>query len=471
MRPRFRFAAKGGALRNESGSAEQVGQADVPLRGACVPQQAFDVALYPPQVGHGRQVEMGLPRALDALHHVAEGHSRNVAGRGEGHPAVVLAVAHLDEQSGGHELVEYVGDDSERQVQPLADLLRRGRPARMAEAAHDDRHGGEQDFAALVGAHVHRGALLLVARNVLIGEREVAAPEQDLPRGVEPQQQQGQGGEAAVDDVVGGHQPLEVEIAPLEEQKGRAGDDARLQSARQTHLGVGDHVVEEGEHAPCDGHRGHARQQQGAPSVVEAEELAGVAAQGAHDDPQQRHDHDDGDVGRELAQDAPLVFHLPDVVEGVLDRPADARYRDEEQHQGDGRHDPSLGTGQGVFGEGHQVVDDLGALREEAVEVLQQRIRAAESLHDGENHRGDRHQRGECVEGQGGASHEGVVLLQTAPGVEQQVALPGEPAAHGVAADEDAGDLLSETVEEGGGGHGGRGFRPGGRPTDRRPCG
>ena len=225
---------------------------------------------------------------------------------------------------------------------------------------------------------------------------------------------------------------MQVDVAPLEAEEDRPGDDARHQGAAQAHPGVGDNHVEEGEHHPDHHHREEPREQGVAPSVVLAEQLAGVVAHGVGQDPEDRHDHHHGNVVGVLARDAALDLHLPDVVEGALDRGEDADHRPEEHHQRHGGHDATLCAGQRLFGEGDDVVDRLGALREEGIEVFGQLVREAEALHDGEDHRDDGDQRHERIEGQRRAADGGPVLQQPARRVEQQPVLLDEPPHDGI---------------------------------------
>ena len=298
---------------------------------------------------------------------------------------------------------------------------------------HDDQHGREQDFAPLVVAHEQRLALLVEPFDVLVGERQFAAEEEDLPRGLQPDEEERQRGEAAVDGVVGGHPPLEVNVAPLEQEEDRARDDSGHQGAADADLRVGDHQIEQREHAPDDHHRRQMRQQAEVPAVVESQQPFGVVGHGVGHDPEHRDDHHHGDVVGPLARDAALDLHFPDVVEGALDRPEDADHGPEEHHEGHGGHHAALRAAEGVLGEIDDVAHDLGVLREERVEVLHQSVRQAEALDHGEHYGGDRHERHERIEGQRRAAHERPVLLQPPRRVEEQLVLLHEPPHDGVA--------------------------------------
>ena len=312
--------------------------------------------------------------------------------RSEGRFPLAVAAAHGDQLPGLHELEQHVVDDARGQVEAFADLVRRQRPAPVAEIPHDGEHHREQHLAPLVVADQERFALLAETRDILIGERQLAAEKEYLPRGLHPDQQQRQGRETAVDGVVRGHPPLHVDVAPLEEQKNRPGDDAGHQGAAETHSGVGYDDVEEGEHHPDDDHRGKVRQQVEIPAVVESEQLLGIVAHGVGHDPEDRHDHHHGDVVGPLAGDAALDLDLPDVVEGAFDRPEDPDHGPEKHDQRHGGHHAALRTCQGVFGEVDDVVDNVGVSGEETVEVFDQSVGQPESFHHGEYHRENRHQ-------------------------------------------------------------------------------
>ena len=353
--------------------------------------------------------------------------------RSEGRFPLAVAAAHGDQLPGLHELEQHVVDDARGQVEAFADLVRRQRPAPVAEIPHDGEHHREQHLAPLVVADQERFALLAETRDILIGERQLAAEKEYLPRGLHPDQQQRQGREPAVDGVVRGHPPLHVDVAPLEEQKNRPGDDAGHQGAAETHSGVGYDDVEEGEHHPDDDHRGKVRQQVEIPAVVESEQLLGIVAHGVGHDPEDRHDHHHGDVVGPLAGDAALDLDLPDVVEGAFDRPEDPDHGPEKHDQRHGGHHAALRTCQGVFGEVDDVVDNVGVSGEETVEVFDQSVGQPESFHHGEYHRENRHQRHQRVERERRRTDDGSVFEQAAGRVEQQAVLLHEPPHDGVA--------------------------------------
>ena len=379
------------------------------------------------QLGRGIQIEGGLPAALDGLQHAVDGHRGDVVGGRVAHLALAVAAAHGNELPGLHELVEDVVHDTRREVDPAADLLGGHRASAVAEVAHDEEHHREQDLAPLVVAHEQRLAFLVEALDILVGERELAAEEEDLPRGLHPDEEQGQGGEAAVDGVVGGHPALQVDIAPLEEQEDRPGDDARHQGAARAHPGIGDDHVEQGEHGPYDHHRGEPREQGEVPAAVESQQPFGVVGRRRSDDPQQRDDQHHGDVVGPLAGDAALDLDLPDVVEGALDRPEDADHGPEQHDERHGGHHAALRASEGVFGEVDQVAHHLGILREEPVEARGEAVGQPEALDHGEDHGGDGHERHERVEGQRGAAHQRAVLLEAAGRIEEQLVLLHEP--------------------------------------------
>ena len=101
--------------------------------------------------------------------------------RGEGHFALAVARRHGDELSGLHELVEYVVDDARGQSEPCADHVGGRCTALFAEVPHHGEHHGQQDLTPLVVAYQQRFALLAEAGDVLVGERQLAAEQQDLP--------------------------------------------------------------------------------------------------------------------------------------------------------------------------------------------------------------------------------------------------------------------------------------------------
>ena len=159
----------------------------------------------------------------------------------------------------------------------------------------------------------------------------------------------------------------------------------------------------------------------------------GVVGQGVGHDPEQRHDHHHGDVVGPLSGYAALDLDLPDVVEGVFDRAEDTDYGPEEHDQRHGGHHAALRAEQGLLGEPDDVVDDLGVLREEFVEVLDQPVGQPEALDDGEHHGDDRHERHERVEGQRRAADDRSVLLQPPCRVKEQAVLLHEPPHDGIA--------------------------------------
>ena len=175
------------------------------------------------------------------------------------------------------------------------------------------------------------------------------------------------------------------------------------------------------------------RQQVEIPAVVESEQLLGVVAHGVGHDPEDRDDHHHGDVVGPLAGDAALDLDLPDVVEGAFDRPEDPDHGPEQHHEGHGGHHAALRARQGVFGEIDDVVDDLGILREKRIEVFRKAVRKPESLDDGEDHRNDRNQRHQRIEGERRRADDGSVFEQAAGGVEQQAVLLHKPPHDGVA--------------------------------------
>ena len=313
------------------------------------------------------------------------------------------------------------------------DLVGRGGAALAAEVPHDREHHGQQDLAPLVVADEQRFALFAETGDVLVGERQFAAEQQDLPRGLEPDEQQRQRCETAVNGIVGGHPPLDVEVSPLEKQEKRAGDDARHQGAPEFDLRIGDDDIQDGEHDPDDDHRRQVREQGEIPAAVEAQHLLGEFANGIGNDPQHRHDHHHGDVVGILAGEAAIDLDLPDVVEGAFDRAEDPDHSPEEHDQRHGGHHAALCAGERLFGERDDVVYDLGVLREEGVEVFHQPVGQPEALDDGEDHRDDRYQRHQRVERECRAADDGAVFEQAPRRIEQQPVLLHEPADHRVA--------------------------------------
>ena len=243
---------------------------------------------------------------------------------------------------------------------------------------------------------------------------------------------------------------LQVDVAPLEQQKERAGDDAGGQGAAQPDAGVGDEQVEQREHAPDDDHRGERREQSHEAVAAERERIAQVVAHGVGHDPEHRDEHQHGEVGGPLPGHRAARLHLPDVVEGALDRREDADHGPEEHHQRHGGHPAAPRAGQRLFGEADEVVDDLGVRREEFVEVVDQSVGRAEGLHHGEDHRGDGHQRHERVEGQRRRADDRAVLLQAARRVEKEPVLLHGPPHDGVAPlpDVAAEDRVGEVGEQ-----------------------
>ena len=314
------------------------------------------------------------------------------------------------------------------------DLDGRNGTVAVAEDARHVQHDGQRHLTAVVVADAQRFALLGKTRDVLIGEGQLAAEEQNLPRPLHPDKEQRQGGEAAVDGIVGGHVALQPDVPPLEGEEERAGDDARHDGAAQPHARIGHHDIDEREHRPDDQQRDGARQQRVERTEgVDPQQMTGIAPRRAADDPQNRRNDHHGDVVGELPREAARDLHLPDIVEGLLDRAEDPHDGPEEHDDPDEGDDASLRGGERLVGEGDEVVDHLAVVRKERIEVLHQSVGQPEPLDHGEDERRDRNDRHERVEGQRRTAHQRVVFVEPARRIKEQLVLPHAPTDQSVA--------------------------------------
>ena len=76
--------------------------------------------------------------------------------------------------------------DAGGQREPAAEFVDGERPFVFPKAVYDLKHDGQDDPAASVVADAERFALFGETVDVLVGEREFAAEEQDFPRDLQP---------------------------------------------------------------------------------------------------------------------------------------------------------------------------------------------------------------------------------------------------------------------------------------------
>lgn len=117
---------------------------------------------------------------------VVERHFVDVPSGGEGHFAVVVRIPDFDQQSRAHELVQDIVHDAGGQRKSAAEFVDGERPFVFPKAVYDLEHDGQDDPAASVVADAERFALFGETVDILVGEREFAAEEQDFPRDLQP---------------------------------------------------------------------------------------------------------------------------------------------------------------------------------------------------------------------------------------------------------------------------------------------
>ena len=97
-------------------------------------------------------------------------------------PLVANAVA----APSAHELVQDIVHDAGGQRESAAEFIDRERPFVFPKAVYDLEHDGQDDPASSVVADAERFALFGETVDILVGEREFAAEEQDFPRDLQP---------------------------------------------------------------------------------------------------------------------------------------------------------------------------------------------------------------------------------------------------------------------------------------------
>ena len=117
---------------------------------------------------------------------VVERHFVDVPSGGEGHFAVVVRIPDFDQQSRAHELVQDIVHDAGGQRKSAAEFVDGERPFVFPKAVYDLEHDGQDDPASSVVADAERFALFGETVDILVGEREFAAEEQDFPRDLQP---------------------------------------------------------------------------------------------------------------------------------------------------------------------------------------------------------------------------------------------------------------------------------------------
>ena len=129
--------------------------------------------------------------------------AREIVAVGEGAPTVrdLLGRALGDERAGG--ILERLGEearalsisvdtvqdivhDAGGQRESAAEFIDRERPFVFPKAVYDLEHDGQDDPASSVVADAERFALFGETVDILVGEREFAAEEQDFPRDLQP---------------------------------------------------------------------------------------------------------------------------------------------------------------------------------------------------------------------------------------------------------------------------------------------
>lgn len=288
------------------------------------------------------------------------------------------------------QLEECVVDQPEGDLVLSAQL--RGGVGGLVEAeALDDARGDEDgDEVTVAAADVARVLVETEVADVLAGVGELRSEEADGPRHLHPEQEQRQGGKAAVDGVVARHPHLSADVEVLEELVGRPGQDARDERMAQLHLRIGHEDVERRKHAPGQ-HVGDAayqefaqRCQQGVVAEVlhhRADEDGETARQHNQDGHEQQHRQ----VVGGLAIDAACLLHLPDVVERGLHVVDQHQHRPEQHHQAHADEDAVLRLGQVGVDEAQDVLHGLRIASEALHHLALHQLVEAESPGDGKD--------------------------------------------------------------------------------------